>query len=406
MVPEEGHLSMKILFINPYYLPYRGGIEKVIEKLSKEYLPDHKVGVLTTKYEFPRKYRADWLSFEEINGTSIYRLESFPKKALPFYQVPLVWFSPTEVKKIIADFKPDVIHLMTDKWFWGNFWVWLFSRLQGINRPKIIFSPIFHSLSFGRLSNPLLWLIKQLLRPINIFLTNVVDRVHYVSNFEKDLIKRAYLTKDSKFTIVPWGIDQSKKYKVKSKKEREEVTILCVARLSKHKGQMWLLERYINCHSKFKVATKLVFIGKDIGEGGKIKSKIENLKLQKKVKILGEVSDPELEKWYKKADIFALFPEFETFGLVFIEAMGWGIPVLTHKVGALPEVLKGAATIVDQYNDKQAEEELISLVNNKKGREEKGILSYQYVKDNYSWNKAAEQLLEVYEIIHNNSYKQ
>lgn len=372
---------MKILFVSAYFLPYRGGIERVIEKLSKQYLDSGKaseVGVLTTKYEFPRRFKG-WQSREAIGEIKVFRLNSFPKKPPPIYPVPLVWFDPLKIKEIINEFRPDVIHLMGDKWFWGNLFVLLFK-----GNAKVIFSPIFHKLG-----------TKTFIRPINHLISSLANKLHVVTKDEKKKVIRSYGVGEGKFTIIPWGIDIGKRQAPKST-DKKIVSILCVGRLSKHKGQKWLLARYANCLPYFKKKTKLIFVGMDEGDGSYLKTMVKDLNLEKEISIVGEVSDKKLNNYYDNADIFTLFSGYETFGLVFLEAMGKGLPVLTHDVGTVREILENKAIIVDAYNEGQAEDNLIKLVNNKKYRDNIGYLSYQYVKDNYSWKKTAEKLLQIY----------
>jgi len=378
---------MKILFINPYFKPYLGGIERVIEKLAKQFLLSNKfekVGVLTSKWSFPRRHHQNWPDYEVIDGVEVFRLPSWPSISPPFSQVPLVWFSPLEIKRIIEKFQPHVIQLMSDKWVGGNFWAWFFGRSK---------AKVFYSLSFHRLTLKQRWLV-----PFNFFLTRVADSVHVITNYEKKLVKKAYLTPEEKFTIIPWGVDIKKPHRQRPVTSNQSpITILCVGRLSKHKGQVWLLKQYVEIVQNLSKPTKLVFVGSDEkGEISNLKSQISNLKLEKKVIFAGEVSEGQLENWYQKADLFAIFPEYEAFGLVFLEAMAHQIAVLTHKVGAIAEVLDNAAMLTDPYNAAQVKVALTKLIEDDKFRHELGQKGYNYVREKFSWQKTAEKFQEVF----------
>jgi glycosyltransferase involved in cell wall biosynthesis len=94
------------------------------------------------------------------------------------------------------------------------------------------------------------------------------------------------------------------------KEENPEVVILAVGRLSRHKGQMWLVKVFQKLCRISSLPLKLVLVGKDEGEGKLISKFIQKSNLSNKVILTGEISDHELNNWYYQADIFALFPKY------------------------------------------------------------------------------------------------
>ena len=140
------NMPLRVLFLTPYFRPYLGGIERAIEQLSFQMQRSDSVeavGVLTTKYSFPRRPQPTWEDQEiSIEGISIYRLSGFPSRSLPIHSVPLVWFSPLKLKQYLAEFNPDVIHFVGDGWFWGHIWAWIWYR----GKAKFVFTPSYLSL--------------------------------------------------------------------------------------------------------------------------------------------------------------------------------------------------------------------------------------------------------------------
>jgi glycosyltransferase involved in cell wall biosynthesis len=66
----------------------------------------------------------------------------------------------------------------------------------------------------------------------------------------------------------------------------------------------------------------------------------EELGLAERVTFVGQVSEPELVDWYRAADLFVLPTiAYEGFGLVTVEALACGTPVVGTPVGATPELL-------------------------------------------------------------------
>ena len=99
---------LRVLFLTPYFRPYLGGIERAIEQLSfqiQESPEVEAVGVLTTKYSFPRVPQQHWADRETTpQGIAIFRLSGYPKRSIPLYSVPLVWFSPFRAPDITPSF--------------------------------------------------------------------------------------------------------------------------------------------------------------------------------------------------------------------------------------------------------------------------------------------------------------
>lgn len=389
---------MKILFVTPFYKPYLGGIERVIEKLTQQYIQSgHEVTVLTSKWEFPnspgqkRVYHKDWPDEELLEtGEKVYRLESFPTTAPSFYQVPLVWFSPFAFKKVLDTVQPDAVQLMGDRWFWGNLWSTVFS-----GKAQVSFAVIFHELTKGKDNRSLLWAFKQLLRPINILLGRLVDWVHVVTELEADMVRGVYWVPRAKIRIIPWGVAFGEDRVEEPKGQHEVIHILAVGRISEHKGQDWLAEVVREVAGITKTHVLLTLAGKDDGMGEELKKRFTDTEYFG-MQLSGAVSDDALEVLYQQSDIFGLFPEYESFGLVYIEAMSYGLPVITHDVGAVREVLKDNAMIIDQYNKAQAKVVLTKLLEDTDFRKELGQRANAFVRETYSWEKAAEKFLEEY----------
>ena len=374
---------MRVLFLTPYFRPYLGGIERAIEQLSFQLMQSRAVvGVLTTKYSFPRKPQSQWADRETTpEGISIFRLSGHPRPAPPLFSVPLVWFSPMRIRRYLREFDPDVIHFVGDGWFWGHFWAWLWYR----RRARFVFTPSFHTLPPHR----------QWLRPINGFLCKVVDRVVVLSRLEADRVGHAYWVRRDKLEVVGWGASLPGQPPTPS--DRDTLTILCVGRLGRHKGQMWLLNAYLQARPRFRRPVRLVLVGQDEGEEEALRRMIRVSELEGEVTLTGEASDGELEAWYARSDLLALFSQYEAFGLVFFEAMAHGVPVLTHDVGANRELLTRGASVVPRFDQPAAAAELARLVNDDDYRRQMGRDAQEYASKEFTWQAVAQKYLRIYQ---------
>ena len=388
------------MYLTPYYRPYLGGIERAIEELSHQIQQSPQVeavGVLTTKYSFPRVAQPEWADRETLpDGVEVYRLPGFPRWSPPIYSVPMVWFSPSRVRQYLSEFQPNVIHFVGDGWFWGHYW----TRIHWGKRARFVFTPSFHTLP----------LVRWWLAPINALLCRTVDDIVPLTQQEARGLGRAYLAQRRKQSIIGWGAPLPDPEAVEAARDEtpttersadgevpsSPLTILCVGRLGRHKAQLWLLDAYREARQSFNKPVRLVLVGRDEGDAGAIASYVAEHGLQDEVVVTGEVTDSELARWYARADLFALFSHYEAFGLVFFEAMAYGAPVLSHDVGSNRELLHTGAVVTPRFDQQAAAARLTELVNDDDARRGLGEDAREYALAEFTWPAVADKYLALY----------
>jgi glycosyltransferase involved in cell wall biosynthesis len=111
---------------------------------------------------------------------------------------------------------------------------------------------------------------------------------------------------------------------------------------------------------------------------------------------LGSPDRSHLIQLYNAADVLFAPSLYEGFGLTVVESMACGTPVLTSNVSSLPEVVGGAAVLVDPLDVEAIVAAIIRLKQDNHYHQqlgEKGLLRSQF----FSWQKTAEQVAQVYE---------
>ncbi|HZQ38472.1 MAG TPA: glycosyltransferase family 4 protein [Dehalococcoidia bacterium] len=374
---------LRVLFLTPYYKPYLGGIERVIERLSAGMVQRRDVeavGVLTTHFAFPRHWMRDLPAREAMDGgVEILRLPAWPKVAPPYFSVPLVWFPPSAIRAAIRAFRPTVLHWVGDGWFWGHY----FSARYAPNA-AVIFSPSFHTLTRDKF-----WL-----RPLNIALCRRADRVTALSPLERRAVHRTYCVPRRKHLVVSWGVDPDDD-PPEPRPADAPLTVLCVGRLGEHKNQRFLIEAFAAALPRLRHSARLVLVGRDEGGRAAIERQIAELGLRERVLITGELSDAEVRAWYHRAELFALFSRYEAFGLVFFEAMVAGVPVLTHRVGANAELLREGAVVVPEHDRTGAAESMVRLLNDDAERQRLGAAARRYAAT-FTWPPVLNRFVALY----------
>jgi glycosyltransferase involved in cell wall biosynthesis/GT2 family glycosyltransferase len=145
-----------------------------------------------------------------------------------------------------------------------------------------------------------------------------------------------------RLAVIPHGIKDSNNDKLSDERlNKDELDILFVGRFEERKGIDILLEVIPQLAEK-NPKVNFTLIGKtDISSYWlDFKKKYEFSPWFKRVLSLGFVSTAELSEAYRKCDIFIAPSLYESFGLIYIEAMMWGKPCIGTTSGGIPEVVE------------------------------------------------------------------
>lgn len=145
---------------------------------------------------------------------------------------------------------------------------------------------------------------------------------------------------------------------------------------------------------------KLVIAGKQVWENcDELYNAVSSSPSKERIIFTGYVDTITKRRLYSNAQAFVFPSLYEGFGIPVIEAMYCGCPVITANNSSLPEVGGDAAVYVNAENVEQLAYEMERVLNDNTLRNsliQKGFAQ----KNNFSWNKAAEQVEELYEMVY------
>lgn len=319
---------VKILHIGKYYPPALGGIEYFLQDLVKEQVKSgHQVKILCHQH-FPRKKQVTSKDGLEINRTACWGT---------FAYAPV---SPTFGRDFLSlkeSFNPAIIHIHMPNL--SAFWLLRYAH----NTPIVI-----HWHSDVLTSNKQIKL--RLLYPgYRFFEHKLLQKANKVIVTSKEYLKysKALENYKAKCTIISLGISLDR-LKVKNNHPNEHIKahkiglidtdqsetkaykfiVLSVGRFTYYKGFEYLIRA-----AKYLPTTKVIIAG-----DGPLKNKMQKL-CQKigvtdQVLLPGKLTDAQLANLIKKCDVFCLpsIEKTEAFGLVLLEAMAYGKPLITTNV--------------------------------------------------------------------------
>lgn len=145
---------------------------------------------------------------------------------------------------------------------------------------------------------------------------------------------------DVPISIIPPGFMRPVIQDKKNEPTKDKVQLLFVGHITQAKGVLDVLNAAALLTEKHWF---LHIVGGATAEPetwNKAKELIENNDLSAQVVMHGRVEDENLQALYQQADVFVLPSHWEGYGIVFLEAMSFGLPVISTTAGAIPEVVK------------------------------------------------------------------
>ncbi len=189
--------------------------------------------------------------------------------------------------------------------------------------------------------------------------------------------------------VVPVGVDlerfthPAKNIMLKQRYARKgENLILTVCRLEPRKDIPTLIDA-AKIVSKANSGINFIIVGNGI-KRHEIEERITASNLER-VFLTGQVSDEQLPSYYKIADLFVLPTLYEGFGIVLLEAMASGLPIISTTAQAVPEVVGDAGILVLPKNPELLAEEILRVIGDKDLRKSLSESGLERVK-RYSWN--------------------
>jgi len=175
---------------------------------------------------------------------------------------------------------------------------------------------------------------------------------------------------------------------------QDELSLICVSLLSHERKRIELLIKAVSLVLKSPDFNRNLSL-KIIGDGAlreRYEKLAEELSLNGIVKFLGGKNHSEIEKLLEKSDLFILPSNYEPFGVVFIEALAKGVPVITCKGSGGGEELAslgGGVELVAPNSDTELSKKIIELGNNQEKLREMSETGKNIIKNNFTWDKNA-----------------
>lgn len=241
-----------------------------------------------------------------------------------------------------------------------------------------------------------------------------VDRIVAATLAERAQLEWLYKAEAGKIVIIPPGVDTCHFYPIPADEARqfvgippEDRMVLFVGRIEPLKGLGTLIQA-MSCLRCTEAGDRvsLVVIGGDpdadpdkmTDEMARLQKMCDDLAMGKLVVFLGKRGQDTLPYYYSAADVLVMPSFYESFGMVALEAMACGTPVVASQVGGLAFLVQDGVTgyTVPAEDHEALCDKLSLLLGDEALRQRMGAAAAKYAQG-YDWEKIALQIMAVYQ---------
>jgi glycosyltransferase involved in cell wall biosynthesis len=208
----------------------------------------------------------------------------------------------------------------------------------------------------------------------------------------------------SKISVIPIGVDTLTFHPVRREKD-VDIFFLSVLDHFHHFKGLEILLNAVRLVAQERPDLRVV-----IGGGGpelsRYVARVRELGIERQVRFVGYIPQEEMNDWYNRSRVFILpstDPALETFGIVLLEAMAAGRPVITTEIAGVADDIQswGAGIIVRRNSPSALARGINALLEDDELADQMGARGRQLVEKQYQWHDIAVQIEAIYNKLFN-----
>ena len=220
------------------------------------------------------------------------------------------------------------------------------------------------------------------------------------SNYENSLISESYKIDKKKIKLIKPGVDENL-FSPDPSLSRENI-FLSIGRIQKQKRQLEAIE-FLNTFREIENDFKCYFIGGPSGTSGddyllELKEIVKELNLESHIEFLGNLPQSKIRELLNRSKLLIHTSQYETFGLVAIEAHSVGVPVVSINQGSFKEIIDNNINgyIAESFEDQYLNEFILKIFNDDKFADYVSKSAINSSKK-YDWKHTSEKLSLLYQ---------
>ena len=220
------------------------------------------------------------------------------------------------------------------------------------------------------------------------------------TNYENILLSESYKIDKKKIKLIKPGVDENL-FSPDPNLSKENI-FLSIGRIQKQKRQLEAIE-FLSSFREINNDFKCYFIGGPSGNSGddyfvELKEIVKDLDLESHIEFLGNLPQSKIRELLNRSKLLIHTSEYETFGLVAIEAHSVGVPVISINQGSLKEIIDNNINgyIAESFKDPYLNEFILKILNDDKFADYISKSAINSAKK-YDWKNTTKELNNLYE---------
>jgi D-inositol-3-phosphate glycosyltransferase len=234
------------------------------------------------------------------------------------------------------------------------------------------------------------------------------DRIIASTPKEREYLIKHYGASKDKVTTIPCGVNLDLFQPVDKTIARKELAldhqkvILFVGRIEPLKG----LEQLLGALNYMEDKTLLMIVGGDEHSQGQVQmlqQMTKDLRIQDRVVFVGSVTQEKLPLFYSAADVCAIPSYYESFGMVALESLACGTPIVATNVGGMRSIMRhgGMGRIATDNSPRSLASEISALLSRPEDKARQVKIRRDRMAE-FSWATIADMILHEYSRLLNN----
>ncbi|KUK68136.1 MAG: Putative glycosyltransferase [Methanocalculus sp. 52_23] len=242
------------------------------------------------------------------------------------------------------------------------------------------------------------WVTKFVTRNCGKILTN--------STYTRNVLLSVDPSAEGKVEVIPMGVDVEKFWNAQNDNHKQASNpphILYIGRLIDCKGLEYLIEAFAIVSRR--VPGAQLIIGGEGPEEERLRQQVAHLGLNESVQFIGLIASPDLSRYYHEATVFVLPSiqaerQTEGLGVVLLEAMACGTPVIGSNVGGIPDIIQDGwnGYLVQERSPEALSMKILELIHDTDLSRRLAENGFETVRRKFSWEHVSLQFRDRYEV--------